>query len=73
MTLERARELLSKQASFGGGYQRHGARLVLAEVSREHGQGAADALIRELRLDEVFGFEAGIRFEAPSATQRAGR
>ena len=65
MTLERARELLAKQAAFGGGYQRNGARLVLAEVGREHGQAAVDALIRELRLDSVFGFAPGTRFATP--------
>lgn len=56
MTLEKARQLLATQAGFGGGYNRHGARLILAEVQREHGQAAVDALIRELQLDAVFGF-----------------
>jgi len=56
MTLEKARQLLAVQAGFGGGYNRHGARLILAEVQREHGQAAADALIRELQLDAVFDF-----------------
>lgn len=55
MTLEKARQLLETQASFGGGYNRNGARLILAEVTREHGQAAADELIRELQLGEVFG------------------
>lgn len=62
MTLERARELLRQRAQFGGGYQRNGARLVLAEVAREHGQGAVDALIRELDLARIFGFTPGSRF-----------
>jgi hypothetical protein len=56
MTLDKARQLLGTQANFGGGYNRNGARLILAEVAKEHGQAAADALIRELRLDEIFGF-----------------
>lgn len=56
MTLEKARELLATQVSFGGGYNRNGARLILADVVREHGQAAADALIREFRLDQLFGF-----------------
>ena len=47
------------QSAFGGGYNRHGARLILAEVAREHGQGAVDRLIRELRLDQVFGIAPG--------------
>ena len=37
MTLEKARELLKVQVGFGGGYNRHGARLILADVLREHG------------------------------------
>jgi hypothetical protein len=57
MTLDKARELLAVQAGFGGGYNRNGARLILAEVVREHGQVAADRLIRELRLDEMFGLQ----------------
>ncbi len=59
MTLEKARELLGTQVSFGGGYNRQGARLILTDVAREHGQAAADALIREFRLDQLFGFTAG--------------
>jgi hypothetical protein len=59
MTVDRARQLLEVQAGFGGSYNRNGARLILAEVAREHGQPAADALIRELRLTERFGIEEG--------------
>ena len=59
MTLEKARQLLQAQVSFGGGYNRNGARLILADVIREHGQVAADELIREMRLDQLFGFQPG--------------
>jgi hypothetical protein len=59
MTIERARQLLQTQAAFGGGYNRQGARLILAEVAREHGQSAVDALIRELGLERLFGFLPG--------------
>ena len=59
MTLEKARQLLATQAGFGGGYNRHGARLILAEVQREHGQAAVDALIGELQLEAVFGIAPG--------------
>jgi hypothetical protein len=59
MTLEKARQLLGTQVSFGGGYNRNGARLILADVVKEHGQAAADALIREFRLDQLFGFAPG--------------
>jgi hypothetical protein len=49
----------------GGGYNRNGARLVLAEVQREHGQEAVDQLIRELDLEQIFGFRAGTKFTGP--------
>jgi hypothetical protein len=62
MTLEKARQLLEVQAGFGSGYNRNGARLILAEVAREHGQDAAERLVRELRLDQIFGISA----QAPS-------
>ena len=62
MTLDKARELLRVQADFGGFYNRNAARLILAEVGREHGQGAVDALILELNLGQVFGFSPGENF-----------
>ncbi len=63
MTLEKATEMLRVQADFGGFYNANSAKLILAEVSREHGQAAVDRLVRELNLDKVFGFEAGMHFE----------
>ena len=65
MTLEKARELLAVQADMGGGYNRNGARLILAEVQREHGQAAVDGFIRELDLEQVFGFKPGTQFTGP--------
>ena len=62
MTLDKARELLQAQVAFGGGYQRNGARLILAEVQRQHGPAATEQLIRELGLDAVFGFQPGESF-----------
>jgi hypothetical protein len=59
MTLEKAHQLLATQVSFGGGYNRNGARLMLADVAKERGQAAADVLIREFRLDQLFGFVPG--------------
>ena len=59
MTLQKAHELLQDQADFGGFYNRNAARLILAEVQREHGIAAADKLIRELDLGQVFGFRPG--------------
>jgi len=63
MTLEKARELLKVQADFGGSYNANGAKLILAEVAREHGQVAVDMLIRELELERVFGFRPGTTFD----------
>ena len=59
MTLEKARELLQVQISLGSGYNRNSAKLILAEVQREHGQAAVDRLIRELELESAFGFKPG--------------
>jgi hypothetical protein len=65
MTLAKARELLSVQANMGGGYNRNGARLILAEVQREHGQSAVDGFIREFDLESLFGFKPGTQFKSP--------
>ena len=62
MTLEKARELLAVQAHMGGGYNRNGAKLILAEVFREHGQQAVDRLIQEFGLESLFGFKTGMKF-----------
>lgn len=59
MTLTTARELLSVQVSFGGGYQRNAAKLILAEVQQHHGQAAVDRLIAEFGLEALFGFKPG--------------
>jgi hypothetical protein len=63
MTLEKAKELLKVQADFGGYYNANGAKLILAEVSREHGQAAVDRLVRELELERIFGFKPGTVFD----------
>lgn len=65
MTLQKARELLKNHVYIGHGYSRNAAKLVLAEVSREHGQQAVDALIVDLNMTEVFGFQPGERFKSP--------
>ena len=65
MTLDKARELLAVQVQMGSGYNRNAARLILAEVQREHGQAAVDRLSGELRLGEVFGLRPGTVFKQP--------
>jgi len=59
MTLDKARELLKTQLAFGSGYNRNAAKLILAEVQHEHGMGATDQLIKELNLQQTFGFKPG--------------
>jgi hypothetical protein len=63
MTLDKAKQLLRVQADFGGFYNGNSAKLILSEVQREHGQAAVDDCIRELHLDQIFGFSPGTRFE----------
>ena len=70
MTLDKAKDLLKVQADFGGFYNANSAKLILAEVNREHGQSAVDRLIRDLNLDKVFGFEPGTRFEGGLAIKK---
>ena len=45
MTLDKARQLLATQAGFGGGYNRHGARLIVTE-GISHVAQPAEALAR---------------------------
>jgi hypothetical protein len=63
MTLEKAKKLLAVQAGFGGLYNANGAKLILAEVQREHGQAGVDALIAKLELERIFGFAPGTMFD----------
>ncbi len=62
--LDKERQLLKVQADFGGFYNRNSARLILADVQREHGQQAVDQLIRTFDLEAVFGFETGTPIKA---------
>ena len=62
MTLNKARELISTQLQFGGGYNRNAVRLILAEIQREHGQAGVDQLIREMDLENAFGLKPGTDF-----------
>jgi len=59
MTIDKARELLEVQVSMGGGYNRNGAKLILAEIDKFHGQAAVDQLINDLALESKFGFKVG--------------
>jgi len=65
MTLEKSRELLSVQAAMGNGCNRNGAKPLLAELQREHGQRAVDGFIMKFGLEALFGFEPGTGFKSP--------
>jgi len=62
MTLDRARELIAQQVSFGSGYNRNSTRLILGEVHRHLGQATVDGLIAEFDLEQVFGLKPGTDF-----------
>ena len=62
MTHERARELISQQLAFGGGYNRNAVRLLLAEVQRKHGQASVDQLSNDMDLASAFALQPGIDF-----------
>ena len=66
MTLDKARELMEVQVRMAGGYNRNSARLILAEVEKEHGSPAVDQLIREFDLETIFGFRPGSSFRTKS-------
>lgn len=67
MTLDRARELLTVQVGLRSGYNRNAAKLILAEVQREHGREACDRLIAELDLESIFGLKPGTDFTGAGA------
>ncbi len=60
MTIDKSRELIQVQVKMAGGYNRNSAKLILAEVEREHGQQAVDHLIRDFDLERIFGFKPGV-------------
>jgi hypothetical protein len=65
MTLNKAKEYLAVQAdlgSTGSGYNRNAAKLILAEVQKEHGIEAANDFISEFNLDELFDLQKDIQF-----------
>lgn len=62
MTIDKAREIIKQQISFGSGYNRNAVRLLLGEIQREHGQQAGDRLIKELNLEQAFGLRPGTNF-----------
>ncbi len=65
MTLEKARELPEVQVYIAQGYNRNSAKLILAEVQREHGIEATDQFIADFDMQSVFGFETGQIFKSP--------
>ncbi|MCU7842949.1 MAG: hypothetical protein KZQ93_03825 [Candidatus Thiodiazotropha sp. (ex Monitilora ramsayi)] len=62
MTLDKAREIIKQQISFGSGYNRNAVRLLLGEIQREYGLQVGDQLIREFDLESAFGLKPGTDF-----------
>ncbi len=62
MELERAKELIAQQISFGSGYNRNSVRLILGEVQREQGMHAANLLIKAMDLERLFDLRPGTDF-----------
>ncbi len=62
MTLDKARDILRQQISFGSGYNRNAVRLLLGEVQRQFGLDTGDQLIREFDLETIFGLKPGTDF-----------
>jgi len=62
MTLDKAREYMAVHAEIASGYNRNGAKMLLVDVQKNHGQTGVDALIREYNLEELFGFKLGTEF-----------
>ena len=63
MTLERARELVSDQVIFAGGYNQMTTKIILGELNKDQGQTAVDAIILEFGLEELWGFKPGAHFK----------
>jgi hypothetical protein len=63
ITLKRARQLLQVQADLDGFYEANSCKLILSGFMKEHERQAADGLIIGLKLDQIFGYTAGTRFE----------
>jgi len=59
MTIDKARELLTVQTAFAGGYNRNAAKLILKELHKDCGELCVNQLIQELRFDEIFGIKPG--------------
>ena len=55
---------IGQQMAFSSGYNRNAAKMVLAEVMRDHGQQAVDALIREYDLEKQWAIKPGTKFES---------
>lgn len=62
MELDRAKELIAQQISFGSGYNRNSVRLILGEVQREQGMHAANLLIKAMDLERLFDLRPGTDF-----------
>ena len=63
MAPDKAREPREQQANIDGPYNICSTRLFLPEIQSQHGQATVNRLIRENRLEEIFDFKPGSRFD----------
>ena len=64
MTLDKAREIIADHVFIAGGYNQTATKMILGELNKDQGQQAVDQIIREFKLDELWGFMPGTRFES---------
>ncbi|MDH5472674.1 MAG: hypothetical protein OEY87_08745 [Gammaproteobacteria bacterium] len=64
MTLEKAREIIKDHVFIAGGYNQTATKMVLGELNKDAGQQAVDQIIREFKLDELWGFMPGTHFDS---------
>lgn len=63
MTLDKAREIIADHVAIAGGYNQTATKIILGELQNDVGQEAVDTIIREFRLDELWGFSPGTHFD----------
>ncbi len=63
MTLDKAREMIADHVAISGGYNQTSTKIILGELQNDKGQSAVDSVIREFKLEELWGFVPGTKFE----------
>ena len=61
MTIDRAKALLQVPIDVGSGCNWNTAKLILAEVQKEHGMAVFDPLVKEKDMEKPFGIAPGTK------------